>query len=85
MQGFGLWNSFRPKTGLWDSFALKLSDLYPINATEGGNIKFLLTWERLRMRLKDARYQLAIERCQKILQSLAKYEENTSDSDYILV
>ena len=64
---------------------IKLSDLYPIDAAEGGNLKLPLTWERLRMRLEDARYQLAKERCQAMLQSLVKRQGNIGDPDYVPV
>jgi len=62
---------------------IKLSDLYPIDAVDGGNTKLPLTWDRLRSRVEKARYQLAMERCQKMLQDLTKRQNNINDRDYI--
>ena len=64
---------------------IKLSDLYPIDAAAGGDIKLPVTRERLRMRLEDARYQLAVFRCQSMLNKLAKRRGSIGDSNCIPV
>ena len=63
---------------------LKLSDFYPLDATDGGNIRFPLTFDRLRLHLEKARKELAVERCHEVLLKLAKRDDNVHDRDYTL-
>ncbi len=51
---------------------LKLSDFYPLDATNGGNTRFLLTFDQLGLHLGMAREGLAVERCRDVHLELAK-------------
>ncbi|KAK3175170.1 hypothetical protein OEA41_002416 [Lepraria neglecta] len=62
---------------------LKLSDFYPLDATDGGNTRFPLTFDQLRFDLEAAREELAVERCRKVLVEIADREDNIKDRDYI--
>ncbi|KAK3169439.1 hypothetical protein OEA41_008822 [Lepraria neglecta] len=62
---------------------LKLSDFYPLDATDGGNTRFLLTFDQLRFDLEAAREELAVERCRRVLLEIANREDNVKDRDYI--
>ncbi|KAK3171767.1 hypothetical protein OEA41_003851 [Lepraria neglecta] len=62
---------------------LKLSDFYPLDATDGGNTRFPLTFNRLRLHLEAAREELAVERCRGVLREIANREDNVHDRDYI--
>ena len=42
---------------------LKLSDFDPLVAIDGGNTRFPLTFNRLRLHLGKVRKELAVERC----------------------
>ena len=63
---------------------LKLSDFYPLDATNGGNTRFPLTFDQLRLDLKISRKELAVERCRDMLLNLAKRNNNVNDGDYTL-
>lgn len=60
---------------------LKLSDFYPLDITNGGNIRFPLTFDRLRLRFQTARKELAVERCREALLGLARRDDNVNDKD----
>ena len=62
---------------------LKLSDFYAVDAIDGGNTKFPLTFDRLRRHFERARKELAVGRCYKMLVELAKRNDNVDDRDYI--
>ena len=59
-----------------------MSDFYPLDATNGGNTRFPLTFDQLRLHLGMAREELAVERCRDILLELAKRDDNIHDEDY---
>lgn len=59
-----------------------MSDFYPLDAMDGGNTKFPLTFDGLRLRLETARAELAVERCREALFELAKRDDNVHDRDY---
>ncbi|KAL9135267.1 MAG: hypothetical protein Q9175_003535 [Cornicularia normoerica] len=61
---------------------LKLSDFYPLDATDGGNTRFPLTYDLLTLHLETAREELAVERCRAVLRKLAKRDDNVNDRDY---
>jgi hypothetical protein len=71
---------FVPDGGL-EELDLRLSDFYPLKA-DGGNIRFPLTWERLRRRLRTTRNELAVLRCRDVLRKLAQRENDINDLDY---
>ena len=60
-----------------------MSDFYPLDATDGGNTRFLLTFDQLGFDLEAAREELAVERCRKVLVEIADREDNIKDRDYI--
>ena len=49
---------------------------------DGGNIRFPLTFDRLRRHLETAREELAVERCREVLLEIAKRHDNFNDRDY---
>lgn len=49
---------------------------------DGGNIKFPLKFDQLKLQLKVARKELAVDRCRDALLDLAKSNGNGSDGDY---
>ncbi|MCJ1350373.1 MAG: hypothetical protein MMC33_000354 [Icmadophila ericetorum] len=61
---------------------LKLSDFYPLDATDGGNTRFPLTFDQLRLHLETSREELAVERCRDVLLNLARRNNNVNDRDY---
>ncbi|KAL9130694.1 MAG: hypothetical protein Q9217_001173 [Psora testacea] len=61
---------------------LKLSDFYPLDATDGGDTRFPLTFDRLRLHLETARKELAVERYHDVLLKLARRNDNINDRDY---
>ncbi|MCJ1399646.1 hypothetical protein MMC11_002848 [Xylographa trunciseda] len=72
---------FVPDGGL-EELDLRLSDFYPLTAADGGNIRFPLTWERLRRHLRMARNELALVRCRDVLRELEQRENDINDLDY---
>ena len=60
-----------------------LSDFYPLDAADGGNTRFLLTFDRLRLHLGTAREELAVERCRDVLLKLANLDDNINERDYV--
>ena len=64
------------------SLTLSLSDFYPLDATDGGNTRFPLTFDRLRLHLETAREELAVERCHEVLLDIEKRNDNVDDRDY---
>ncbi|MCJ1352088.1 MAG: hypothetical protein MMC33_002072 [Icmadophila ericetorum] len=62
---------------------LMLSDFYPLDAADGGNTRFLLTFDRLRLHLGTAREELAVERCRDVLLKLANLDDNINERDYV--
>ena len=60
-----------------------MSDFYPLDATDGGNTRFPLTFDQLGFDLEAAREELAVERCRKVLLEIANREDNVKDRDYI--
>ncbi|MCJ1285564.1 hypothetical protein MMC26_004905 [Xylographa opegraphella] len=63
---------------------LKLSDFYPLNATDGGDTKFSLTFDILRLHLEECREELAVERCRDTLRDIAKCRDNLDDEITLL-
>ena len=61
---------------------LKLSDFYPLDATNGGNKRFPLTFDQLRLHLEAYREQLAVARCRRVLLDIDKRNNAISDGDY---
>ena len=59
-----------------------MSDFYPLDATDGGNIRFPLTFDQLRLQLETAREELAVDRCRDGLLDVAKRNGNVNDGDY---
>lgn len=59
-----------------------MSDFYPLDAKDGGNIRFPLTFDQLRLHFETAREELAVERCRDALLELAKRNGNVNDGDY---
>ena len=51
---------------------LKLNNLYPLDATDGGDIRFPLIFDRLRLHLETSREKQAIECCRDMLLNLAR-------------
>lgn len=62
-------------------FDLKLSDFYPLDATDGGNTRFPLTFDQLRFHLETSREELAVERCRDVLLNLARPVNDINDRD----
>ncbi|MCJ1250531.1 hypothetical protein MMC30_007759 [Trapelia coarctata] len=60
---------------------IRLCALYPISHSDGGDVKYPLTWRQLRSDLEGARYDVAIDRCRKVLLELAEREANINNSD----
>lgn len=62
---------------------IRIHDLYPIGPADGGDERLPLTWDLLRHDIEAARYELAVERCQEMLNKLANREDNINDPEYI--
>lgn len=59
-----------------------MSDFYPLDATNGGNTRFPLIFDQLRLYLETTREELAVKRCRYALLDLAKRNGNVNDGDY---
>lgn len=59
-----------------------MSDLYPLDATNGGDIRFPMTFDHLRRGLQTARKELAVTRCRTMLKELIKRHGDLVDGDY---
>jgi hypothetical protein len=60
---------------------LKLCDFYPLDATNGGNLRFPLTVDQLRKDLERTLAELAVDRCRAALLRVAIRSDNLRDGD----
>jgi hypothetical protein len=72
---------FVPHDGI-SELNLRLSDFYPLDATNGGNVRFPLTFDQLRRHLRRTRAELAVERCREALEKVTERSDRLSDRDY---
>lgn len=59
-----------------------MSDFYPLDDVEGGDKRFPLTFDQLRLRVEEARLELAVARSSLALQNLAGRDDKDDDRDY---
>ena len=59
-----------------------MSDLFPVKAADGGDVKLPLTWEQLRSSVDKFRYHMALQRYEDMCSALGKRQDAIDDPDY---
>ena len=65
-----------------EELEIKVSDLFPVKAADGGDLKFQLTWEQLRAGVERFRYHMALQRYEKMRSALRKRQDAIDDPGY---